>query len=717
MATKAVGLAIIGTLAVVLAISFAALIFKGALGDQLGKGASLMLIGGCVLGLLGAVASSLRGAVLGMQDAPAIILALAAGSIAAGWSDREGIDLFSTVAMLLASSTFAIGATLFILGHFRLGSVVRYLPYPVIGGFMAATGWFLLVGALGMMTGSSNQAEALEAVLSGANWLRWAPGVLIGGLLLVASRRMSGWGTLPMVIGGAFVVFYALLFYSGQTLDWAGAKGLLLGPFPEASLLDALPLTTAPQADWAAIAGQSAFIIAAVAMAVVGMLLNLSGVELATGRIADVDGDLKRVGLVNIASGGLGGGAGYILISLTLLARNFGVLERMACVTAGLACGLALIFDASLIGALPVCVFGGITAYLGADLLYQWLWEERRRLPAIDYAIVLSILLVAAAVGFLEGIGVGIAASVAVFIYSRISAPVIRRSFSNRIRFSTIDRSIADAELLDARGDEIRVYQIEGVLFFGTISKLATRIAEDIAAVDPPVRRVIVDLEHIQDLDSSAIHGIVRTAADCRRNGVELSLAGLRKLSGLRRREIFAPLLEDGYVIYDSLDDALEQAEEETLQRHGRGEISYEEQRASLFKSAEEEVEFLPFFEERSIALGDVLIFQGDSATDIFFIRCGALAVEIGDPVSGNTRVGVYFAGALLGEMALYTDRKRSASVVALSQCEVLCLTRSELERMEVEAPHMANRMHRFVARQISVRLSRMNNLVGMLKA
>ena len=102
--SRVFGLTAIGALSVVLAISFGALIFKGPLAKELVKGAALMLIGGCAVGLLGALASTIQGAVVGMQDAPAIILALGAAAIAADWNVASGFELFSTIAMLLATT-------------------------------------------------------------------------------------------------------------------------------------------------------------------------------------------------------------------------------------------------------------------------------------------------------------------------------------------------------------------------------------------------------------------------------------------------------------------------------------------------------------------------------------------------------------------------------------------------------------------------------------
>ncbi len=712
-------LAIIGALAVVLALSFAALIYAGPLSAYLGQGAAQMLIGGCVLGICGAVASSIRGAVLGMQDAPAIILALGAGAIAAKWPAGSAFDLFSTVAAMLALTTLAFGATLCLLGRFRLGSIVRYLPYPVIGGFMAATGWFLFVGAISSMTRSPDLGEALSLFMTGAEWRKWGPGVLIGLVLFLSTRVLKSWFALPVVIGLSFAAFYVFLGVSGLSLDWASAEGLLLGPFAETLIADALPTTIVAQADWRAIADQAGFVLTAVAIGIVGMLLNLTGAELSSGQAADADQDLRRTGIANMLSGGLGGGPGYLFISLSLLAQKFGALGRGASAAAGLACGATLVFGASLVSYLPIGVFGGVTAFLGLDLLYQWLWVERKRLPVLDFCIVVTIMIIAATIGFLEGIVAGIAASVGVFVYSCVAAPVVRRAFTNKVKFSTIERPKNEVRILEQFGDETRIYQIQGVLFFGTITKLSSQIASDIERSDARIRRIIIDFAHTQDLDTSAVYGVAKAAADCRRFDIELALSGLNEFAHSRRASMLAPLMGDEGRVFQSLDDALEWAEEATLTRHRETASDPVLEGRELFGDYDGDVDaaIASYFRAERLKRGEALIRQGESDNDLFFLRSGTLVVEINDTEAGRTRVSVQFAGTVIGEMALYTGSVRSADVIAHTDCEVLRLTGAELERMEAEEPQLAICFHRSAARHISIKLHRSHNLVNIMKA
>ena len=126
---------------------------------------------------------------------------------------------------------------------------------------------------------------------------------------------------------------------------------------------------------------------------------------------------------------------------------------------------------------------------------------------------------------------------------------------------------------------------------------------------------------------------------------------------------------------------------------------------------------FAPYLDALTITASEKIIRQNDAALDMFLVRKGALTMELDDALGGRIRVGVHSAGSVIGEMALYSGGRRSADIVALTDCEVLRLTGRELARMEAEAPNLAIQFHRFTAKQLSTRLRRTNNLVGMLTA
>ena len=138
-------IAFVGTVSAVFAISFAAIIYTDDLAGYLDRGAGFALIGCTVLGVIGAFALSFRGSIVQIQDVPAILLAGAASSLIAQ-QQIGGEVLFATMVCLTALATCATGVISFAVGYFKLAGLARYIPYPVLAGFLAATGLLLFLG-------------------------------------------------------------------------------------------------------------------------------------------------------------------------------------------------------------------------------------------------------------------------------------------------------------------------------------------------------------------------------------------------------------------------------------------------------------------------------------------------------------------------------------------------------------------------------------------
>ena len=174
---------IIGAVECVLAIAFAAFVFgRAALVQDLPAGIGLYL-GAAVLtlGFLAWRAGS-RGVVGSVQDAPAAVLAIVATVVAAkaaelahtaqisGLKDYDSPDIFLTVVTAGVFVTVLCGIVFLVIGRFRLGGLIRFVPYPVVGGFLAGTGWLLFKGgvnaAAGMQVQLRNLGQLFEFQLS-----------------------------------------------------------------------------------------------------------------------------------------------------------------------------------------------------------------------------------------------------------------------------------------------------------------------------------------------------------------------------------------------------------------------------------------------------------------------------------------------------------------------------------------------------------------------
>src|SRR5262245_17909629 len=200
---------IVGPLLIIASVSYTALIFTGALSPYLPVGIGVALFGAMALSAVTALTSSLPTVVAVPQDHPAVILALIAASITSQLQGRGApAEILPTVMALLGLASLATGIFFLILGLCGLGTCVRCIPYPVIGGFLAGTGWLMAQGSMGVMAGVSLRLDTLATLSQGTLLVRWVPGVLYAGALLIAARCFRSSLTIPAMLGAATGLFY-----------------------------------------------------------------------------------------------------------------------------------------------------------------------------------------------------------------------------------------------------------------------------------------------------------------------------------------------------------------------------------------------------------------------------------------------------------------------------------------------------------------------------
>jgi sulfate permease, SulP family len=333
---------LVGLLDLAVLLSLAALIFSGPLTGFVANGIGLILVGTCVLNILLALLSSRPAIVGSAQDAPAVVVALIAANIAARVpAGADGTAIYATVVAAIVLTALITGAVFLLLGQFRLGSLVRYLPYPVVGGFLAGTGWLLALGGLSIMTDVPLELSALPRLLLPPVLWQWLPGMVFGFVMLLALRRSQHVLLLPALLLGASILFYIWLALRSVPLAEAQARAWLLGPFPEHVLWSPLTPGMLGSVQWPAIAGQLSAIGAAATISVIGLLLNVSGLQLARREDIDLNQELRAAGGAQLAAGLIGGLPGFQALSLSMIGHHMGARTRLVGVVAGLVSGAA----------------------------------------------------------------------------------------------------------------------------------------------------------------------------------------------------------------------------------------------------------------------------------------------------------------------------------------------------------------------------------------
>ncbi|HZJ10121.1 MAG TPA: SulP family inorganic anion transporter, partial [Trueperaceae bacterium] len=500
---------VLGGLIVTFAISLATLIYGALLPEHLDRAIGLALFGTLAVGLLAVIMGSHPGVVIHMQDAPAAILAGAATGIVAGVVAGGGasdaalagdtLPIFMTVAVTVALTTLVTGAVLLLFGLFRLGRMVRYLPFPVIGGFMAGTGWLLFSGGLSVMTSGNGSLSELLRAGSTANWL---PGMAFAALLLYLSRAVQHYLIWPAAVVGAGAIFYVIAFAGGGDLDGWRANGYLLGPFPEADLAQGLAPADLALVHWPVVMAQLPTALTIAGISLLAVLLSSTAIEMTYDRRVDLNQELRTTGLGNLLAGTLGGQVGYHSLSLTALNARAGTGGRAPIVIALVVVAVALQFGAGLLDFVPTFLIGGLVAFLGMDFLYSWLVEEYRRLTNMEYAVVVVIVVLVGVAGFLAGVALGLFLTVVLFVvnYSRVDA--VRHALSGAELHSRVRRDPEERRVVAEAGKDVLILQLQGFLFFGTANAVLERIQK--RQEEGRLSAVILDFRRVTGVDASA---------------------------------------------------------------------------------------------------------------------------------------------------------------------------------------------------------------------
>ncbi|MBD3309480.1 STAS domain-containing protein, partial [candidate division KSB3 bacterium] len=503
---------LVGMLDIFVGISFAVLIFSGHLSDYVARGIGFILFGSMVISAVIALTSSFRGMVAVIQDSPVAILALLAGTVTsemAASADSE--QMFVTVMATIIITSVMTGILFFLLGTFQLGTLIRFIPYPVVGGFLAGTGWLLLQGAIGTMADIPLDLAHYPTLFQAEVFLRWFPGVLFGIVLVITLRRYTQFWVMPVIVMAGVGLFYLVLLLTNTSLSAATEQGWLLGPFPEGGLWQPVSPSSVASIEWSAIFGNIESLGIILVISVISLLLNTTGIELAVQQDIDVNRELRAAGIANILAGSGGAPVGFQTLSLTTLVDKFGIKSRVAGLSVAAMFGVALFVGASVLSFFPKPVVGGLLAFLGLAFLIEWVYDAWFTLPNTEYGLILVILGSIGVFGFLEGVGIGILMAVVLFVidYSRIN--VVKHMLSGKHYRSNVDRAVPYQRILDERGDELAIFKLQGVLFFGTADSLLTEIRQRIDEPDlAPLRFVVFDFSLVTGLDSSALNRFIK---------------------------------------------------------------------------------------------------------------------------------------------------------------------------------------------------------------
>jgi SulP family sulfate permease len=705
-----------------MAISFASLIFSGELADFAPAGIGLVLYSAIAIGIVTALTSSFGGMMGIPQGIPAIIIGLIAANVFTGLPDGASRDeALASVLMAIACTSVLTGLSFLGMGRYRMSWIVRYIPYSVVGGFLAGTGWLLVTGAIRVMTGLTVGLDTISDLMGLQTQMQWVPGLLFGIGLFALRRRTDHFMMMPGALLAGTGLFYGVLLATGTSLGTAAASGWLLEPFEGTRLWVPLTTDTLAAANWELISDQVNGMLVVSAISVIALLLNATGVELATKSDIDLNRELECAGVANLVSGLGGGMVGFQAISLSLLTDRFGAGSRLTALIAAGVCGAALFVGGDLLTLFPKFILGGVLMALGIGLLFEWLIESWPTHSRLDHLAVITIVIVIATVGLLEGIAVGVTLAVFLLAVDLSRVDAVKHTLSGSDHTSHVERSHDQRYYLKQQGERIYLLELQGFIFFGTANTLVEQMRE--RCDNPNQTRVefaILDFRRVIGIDSSAVLSLKRLQQLMRARRITLIFTNLaeKAIWKLRGHSLLDSTNVDP-LLFDDLEQGLEWCEERLLaQMPHAGEkanVAPLGDLGSLLAKGEPGAEIWQYLERQELSASQTLIAEGTPPMDMYFVQSGQVSVYLQLPEGRKLRIRRMNAGTVVGEIGVYLDIARTATVIAEEPTVVYRLSRDALDAMEREVPAVASAFHRAMVCIQGERLASLNSLIRAL--
>lgn len=435
-----------------------------AFGVASGAGAAAGLYGAIALGLVAALAGGTRMQISGPTGPMTVVFAsvlLAVGNN-----------------MALAMAAVLIGGLLQIaMGMLRAGGLVRFIPYPVVSGFMSGIGVIIILIQFAPSIGAPpphSPPEALlrlPATLTAFNGQACLLAALTLLIVFLAPVRVSRIVPAPLIALIGMTLLSVLL----------GLNVPVIGEIPLG--LPALHLPTLSLETWTTV------LILGLTLALLGSIDSLL-----TSLVADSitrtrhqpNRELIGQGLGNMLCAFVGGLPGAGATMRTVVNIKSGGSGRLSGVVHALFLLALLLGAAPLATDVPLAVLAGILIKVGVDILDYRLLKRLRNAPRADVLVMSTVFCLTVFVDLIVAVGAGVVLSMGLIIHSLI------RQASFRVW-------PAAAGTGSSMEGQVRVIEIGGPFFFGSASQLVER-------VDPVIgtRAVVFDCSRVPFMDLSA---------------------------------------------------------------------------------------------------------------------------------------------------------------------------------------------------------------------
>jgi len=445
-------------------------------------------------------------------------------------------------------------------------------------------------------------------------------------------------------------------------------------------------------------------------------LLNTTGIEIATRKEANIERDLRSLGVANLLAAAVGGYVSCTSLSRSTLAHLAGATGRLSGLTVAAIYVMLLIIGPGFLGYMPKYVLSGLLFFLGAGLLYQWLIQSSQRLLLIEYLSLIGIALLIVYWGFIAGVLIGVMIGCATFALSASRVNVIKFNFDGSEYHSSLDRGPRELSLLTDHGTEIQGMALQSYLFFGSANRLYQHVKALLERY-PKCRFLIFDFRLVTGIDSSATHSFLQIREAAAASGARIVLANL--MPELEKAFRAVRFVSDDIITASDLDRALESCEQAVIEahQHGGDDIgSFRTWLSEALGNPQHAEHLAEYCQRREVQSGEIIARQGEAASAMHFILEGRIGIIVELGKERTMRVRSLGRHTTIGEMGLITHRLRSATIQAEATSVLYELTAAAYERMKTDDPALSQALLGYIVAVLAERLNFANRALGVLQ-
>lgn len=501
-----------GIVALPLALAFGIQAFGGADSPEASSmGALAGLVGATLLGFFAALFGGTHSQISGPTGPMTVITA----SIVSGaWASSQG----NISAVLLSMSLAGIFCGLFqvLFGLIRIGKYVRYIPYPVLSGFMSGIGVIIILQQLYPIIGKKSPASTLDMILNFP--AAFAEGISVPALLLgLACIALIIF--VPKVTKKVPATLVALVVVTVVSLFTGLDSALTIGNIPAGLPMPFFTKVQQDGIDWMVVIKAS--LVPGLTLAGLGSIDTLLTSVVAdniTKTKHNSNQELIGQGIGNAMAGLFCGLAGAGATMRTVVnVKSGGRTQLSGMIHAALLLAILLGLG-SLVKYVPLSVLAGILITVGWGIIDFRGFKDLRRIPKSDAFVMIVVFLMTVFVDLLTAVGIGMV--IACVLFMKRAGDLVEDGYSSK-ELSTFDKESPWEDEKDMPKDihhHIYIERLDGPIFFGSITGFQ-RVMHDIPK---DAKIVIIRMRRVPFMDQSGVYAMETAIKDLQAQGVKV---------------------------------------------------------------------------------------------------------------------------------------------------------------------------------------------------